>query len=163
MNRTLRRHTTTFHFLTFNLHPSLLVSTFTTHPPHPATTPPPPPTSSFNTPSSQHITCLFNKHLTSLTSTNQHLTAIHLYNQIEFHKIITPCIITLTILITSFSHLGHVSLSFSLFGKILKRGYVLDTVTLNALPQGLCFNGHVLKALEFHDELVAKGFELNDV
>jgi pentatricopeptide repeat protein len=59
--------------------------------------------------------------------------------------------------------LGRVSLAFSVFGKIMKHGYHIDTVTLNVLMKGLCVSGNVSKALEFHDEVVGKGFRLNEV
>ena len=53
--------------------------------------------------------------------------------------------------------------AFSLLGKVLKWGYGVDTVMLNTLIKGLCMGGEVVRALDFHDELVGKGFRLNEV
>ncbi|XP_054797531.1 pentatricopeptide repeat-containing protein At1g62680, mitochondrial-like [Prosopis cineraria] len=57
----------------------------------------------------------------------------------------------------------RMTLSFFALGKILKVGCQPDTITLNTLLKGLCINNDVGKALDFHDDLIEKGFQLDRV
>jgi len=64
----------------------------------------------------------FNKILGSLVKLKYYLTVISLSKQMEV-KGIEQNLVTLSILINCFCHLGQMAFSFSLLGKILKLGY----------------------------------------
>ncbi|KAI9087963.1 hypothetical protein K1719_030293 [Acacia pycnantha] len=65
--------------------------------------------------------------------------------------------------LTCYVHLqGQMYSAFSILGKIMKMGLQPNTITLTALLKGLCFNNKVEKALHFCDELMAKGFRLDE-
>ncbi|KAL2577451.1 hypothetical protein AAZV13_16G134500 [Glycine max] len=64
----------------------------------------------------------FNKILGSLVKLKYYLTVISLSKQMDV-KGIEQNLVTLSILINCFCHLGQMAFSFSLLGKILKLGY----------------------------------------
>ncbi|XP_054797532.1 pentatricopeptide repeat-containing protein At1g62680, mitochondrial-like [Prosopis cineraria] len=105
-------------------------------------------------------TIQISKILGSITRIKYFPTAISLFAQAE-SKGFMPCLVALNILINCFYHVGQMTLTFSALGKILKVGCQPDTITLNTLMKGLCINNDVVKALDFHDDLVAKGFQLD--
>jgi pentatricopeptide repeat protein len=76
-------------------------------------------------------------------------------------NVISSDLVTSNILINCFCQLGLNSLSFSVFANILKRGYEPNTITFNTLIKGYCLKGDIHKALQFHDKVVAQGFQLN--
>ncbi|XP_057426690.1 putative pentatricopeptide repeat-containing protein At1g12700, mitochondrial [Lotus japonicus] len=100
----------------------------------------------------------FNNILGSLVRMNHYPTAVSLSQQLEL-KGIAPDIATLTILINCFCHLGRMNYAFSVLGKILKRAYQPDTTALTTLMKGLCLNGEIRSAINFHDDVKAKGFQ----
>ena len=104
----------------------------------------------------------FGKILGSLVRMKRYPTAISLSKQLEL-KGIVPDIVTLSILINSYCHIGQMAQAFSVFAKILKLGYLPDTITLTTLMKGLCLNGEVEKALDFHDRVVAQGSQFDVV
>ena len=59
--------------------------------------------------------------------------------------------------------MGRMEFAFSTLGKVFKRGYQPDTITLTTLMKGLCINNKVREALLFHDLVVSKGFRFNQV
>ena len=71
---------------------------------------------------------------------------------------ISLCIYTFNLLINCYCHLGLMSFAFFVLGKNIKNGCESDTVNLNTLMKGLCINGGVRKALQFHDSVRTKGF-----
>jgi pentatricopeptide repeat protein len=106
----------------------------------------------------------FNKILTSLVKIKHYTTVISLCHKLEQFKEITPDLCTFNILINCYCHLsGQITFSFSVLGKILKMGYQPNTITFTTLIKGLCLSGHVKKALHFHDHVLTKGFQLNQV
>ena len=96
------------------------------------------------------------KILMSVVKMKHYDTAISLFAQMEFRGI-TPSLVTSSILINCFCHLGQMGSGFSILGKIIKRGYDLDVITSTTLMKGFCINGEVRKALEFHDRVRAQG------
>ncbi|XP_028756689.1 pentatricopeptide repeat-containing protein At1g63080, mitochondrial-like [Neltuma alba] len=96
------------------------------------------------------------KILGSLAKTNHSTTAISLYAQAEL-KGFKPSFVTLNILINCYCHVGDITSAFSSSGKDFKRGHRPDMVTMNTLMTGLCMKD-VGQALDFHDDLLTKGF-----
>ncbi|KAJ1438693.1 Tetratricopeptide-like helical domain superfamily [Sesbania bispinosa] len=104
----------------------------------------------------------FNKILGSLVKLKRYPTAISLSHQMEFSGI-APDLVALITLLNCFCQLYQINFSFSVLGKIFKRGYQPDTITLTTLMRGLCLNGEVKRALHFHDHVLALGFQLDQV
>ncbi|XP_054817015.1 putative pentatricopeptide repeat-containing protein At1g12700, mitochondrial [Prosopis cineraria] len=102
-----------------------------------------------------------NKILGSLAKSNHYQVAFSLSAQAEL-KGFQPSLVTLNILINCYCHVGGLASAFSSLGKIFKWGYQPDTITMTALVKGLCMKD-VGKALDFHDELLTKGFFLDVV
>lgn len=65
----------------------------------------------------------FSKILGSLVKMKHYRTAVSLSQRLEFRGIEPPNIVTLSILINCFCHLGQMNFAFSVLGKILKRDY----------------------------------------
>ncbi|GAU28897.1 hypothetical protein TSUD_293490 [Trifolium subterraneum] len=104
----------------------------------------------------------FGKILGSLVKSNHYYTVVSLHRQMELNEIASNLVIS-NILINCFSQLGLNSLSFSVFAKILKKGYEPNAITLTTLIKGLCLKGEIHKALHFHDKVVAQRFQLDQV
>ncbi|XP_028802591.1 pentatricopeptide repeat-containing protein At1g12775, mitochondrial-like [Neltuma alba] len=102
-----------------------------------------------------------NKILGSLAKTTHCTTAISLSAQAEL-KGFRPCLVTLNILINCYCLVGDITSAFSLLGKTFKWGYRPNTITMTTLMKGLCMKD-VGQALDFHDDLLAKGFCLSPV
>ncbi|XP_028802638.1 pentatricopeptide repeat-containing protein At1g64583, mitochondrial-like [Neltuma alba] len=90
-----------------------------------------------------------------------HRTAISLFSKAEC-KGFTPSLFTLNILINCYCHLGNMFL-LSILGKILKMGCQPDIITLTTLLKGQCINTNVREALVFHNDILTKGFQLDEV
>lgn len=102
------------------------------------------------------------KILGSLARMKHYPTAISLYELAE-SKGFTPSFVTLSVLINCYCHVGLMNFAFSTLGKILKMGCQPNTRILNTLMNGLCIDNDVGKALDFHDNVIAKGFHLDEV
>ncbi|XP_045831508.1 putative pentatricopeptide repeat-containing protein At1g12700, mitochondrial [Trifolium pratense] len=102
----------------------------------------------------------FNKILSSLVKINHYPTASSFSQQMEPTGI-QPCIVTLSILMNCFCHIGKLNFAFSILAKFLKLGYKPDIVILTTLLKGLCLNGKV--NLCFHDDVIVKGFRFDHV
>ncbi|XP_054824753.1 pentatricopeptide repeat-containing protein At1g62680, mitochondrial-like [Prosopis cineraria] len=102
-----------------------------------------------------------NKALVSIARMKHHPTAISLFALAE-SKGFTPSFVTLGVLINCYCHVGQMTFAFSVFGKILKMGCQPNTIILTTLMKGLCINDDVGKALDFYDDLIVKGFNLNE-
>ena len=103
----------------------------------------------------------FGKILGSLVKMKHSPTAISLSKQLE-RRGIAPNIVTSSILVNCYCHLGQMAVAFFVLAKILKMGYQPNAITLTTLMKGLCFNGEIEKALHLHDSVIAEGFKLNE-
>ncbi|WJX71752.1 hypothetical protein P8452_55709 [Trifolium repens] len=97
----------------------------------------------------------FGNILGSLAKLNHYSTVVSLHQLMEFNGI-SSNLVTSNILINCFSQLGQISLSFSVFANILKKGFQPNVITLAILIKGLCLKGQIQKALNFHDKVVAQ-------
>ncbi|XP_028782841.1 pentatricopeptide repeat-containing protein At1g12775, mitochondrial-like [Neltuma alba] len=96
-----------------------------------------------------------NKILGSVAKLKHHRIVFSLLAQAE-SKGFVPSLVTLNILINCYCHVGRMDFAFFALGKISKMG-------LTTLIKGLCINNDVGKALDFHDQPIARGFQLDVV
>jgi pentatricopeptide repeat domain-containing protein 1 len=73
-----------------------------------------------------------------------------------------PDIDTWKILITCHSRKCNMASAFSLFDKLIESGHHPSTPTLNDLFHGLFLQGEIHKALPFYNDVLLKGFKLDE-
>ncbi|KAL3000977.1 hypothetical protein AAZX31_09G242100 [Glycine max] len=104
-----------------------------------------------------------NKLLSSIMKTKHFSTVVSLCSHLDSKGTPKPSLVTLSIFINSFTHLGQMGLAFSVMGKIIKRGFGVDPFTLTTLMNGLCLKGRTFEALNLYDHAVSKGFSFDEV
>ncbi|KAH1235115.1 Pentatricopeptide repeat-containing protein, mitochondrial [Glycine max] len=103
-----------------------------------------------------------NKLLSSIMKTKHFSTVVSLCSHLDSKGTPKPSLVTLSIFINSFTHLGQMGLAFSVMGKIIKRGFGVDPFTLTTLMNGLCLKGRTFEALNLYDHAVSKGFSFDE-
>ncbi|KAF2309091.1 hypothetical protein GH714_000416 [Hevea brasiliensis] len=98
----------------------------------------------------------FSRFLSALVRMKQYHTVLSLSRTIESLGI-SHNVHSLNILINCFCRLHLVDFGFSIFGKILKIGMDPDIVTFNTLINGLCIEGKINGAVDFFNDMVARG------
>ena len=98
----------------------------------------------------------FNKIIGAIVKMKDYNTAISLCKRTQL-KGFTPCLVFLNILMNCYCHVNRMDFAFSVLGTIFKMGPQPSTITFNTQMKGLCIANQVGEALDFHDDLIAKG------
>ncbi|KAJ0742504.1 putative tetratricopeptide-like helical domain superfamily [Helianthus annuus] len=73
------------------------------------------------------------------------------------HLPISPNFITLNVVLNCYCHLNEVGFAFGVFGLILKKGFVPDSVTYTSLIQGLLKKNQIFEAVRLFRKMVLLG------
>lgn len=75
--------------------------------------------------------------------------------------IVTPNLVTCTILMNHYCHFKQMPFAFSILANLFKRDCEPTTITMNTFLKSLYLNGNVHEAFQFHDQVVAHIFLLD--